>query len=67
MSYQEIKHLRRQIEKRFNRARHHLQADYSAAAYCEFQNAFEILAELLDKENTLCALPASAAIRQPAT
>ncbi|WP_290605461.1 MULTISPECIES: hypothetical protein [Enterobacterales] len=56
MSYQEIKHLRRQIEKRLNRAMHHLQADHSAAAYCEFQNAFEILAELivtLDKENPL--------------
>ncbi|MGL9773662.1 MAG: hypothetical protein ACR5LG_06310 [Sodalis sp. (in: enterobacteria)] len=67
MRYQEIKHLRRQIEKRLNRAMHHLQADHSAAAYCKFQNAFEILAKPLDKENTLCVLPASAAIRQPAT
>ncbi|BGI52589.1 MAG: hypothetical protein HamCj_09420 [Candidatus Hamiltonella defensa (Ceratovacuna japonica)] len=56
MSYQEIKPLRRQIEKRLNRAMHHLRADHSAAAYCEFQHAFEILAELivtLDKENPL--------------
>ncbi|WP_334470179.1 hypothetical protein [Arsenophonus sp. PmNCSU2021_1] len=47
MSYQEIKPLRRQIERHINRAMHHLQADHSAAAYCEFQNAFEILAELI--------------------
>lgn len=56
MSYQEIKHLRRQFERHINRAMHHLRADHSAAAYCEFQNAFEILAELivdLDKENPL--------------
>ncbi|WP_290606712.1 hypothetical protein [Arsenophonus sp. ENCA] len=56
MSYQEIKHLRRQIERHINRAMNHLQADHSAAAYCEFQNAFEILAELiarLDEEDTL--------------
>ncbi|HGJ5864717.1 MAG TPA: hypothetical protein ACHBZ9_05040 [Arsenophonus nasoniae] len=56
MSYQEIKHLRRQIERHINRAMHHLRADHSAAAYCEFQNAFEILAELivtLEKENPL--------------
>ncbi|MFT8212323.1 MAG: hypothetical protein ACMZI0_20335 [Symbiopectobacterium sp.] len=56
MSHQEIKHLRHQIERHINRAMHHLRADHSAAAYCEFQNAFEILAELiatLDKENVL--------------
>ncbi|HGJ5882387.1 hypothetical protein [Arsenophonus sp.] len=47
MSYQEIKHLRRQIERHINRAMHHLRADHSAAAYCEFQNAFEILAKLI--------------------
>ncbi|WP_187290976.1 hypothetical protein WH390_02580 [Candidatus Arsenophonus nilaparvatae] len=56
MSYQEIKPLRRQIERYINRGIHHLRADHSAAAYRDFQNAFEILAELiarLDEEDTL--------------
>ncbi len=56
MSYQKIKPLRRQIERHINRAMHHLRADHTAAAYCEFQHAFGILAGLIvdsDKENPL--------------
>lgn len=47
MNYQEIKHLRRQIKRYINRAMHHLRASHSTAAYRDFQNAFEILDELI--------------------